>query len=363
MTSGRARFDRPATDANVRRTSRVNQPPATCDPGFPDAIGLTIWSFRVRWWQRRSAPEAGFPPWNSPLDVVDHCAELGCPSLQTGVDGWDMSLARAVRQRCERLGIALEGQIELPGDLERFERDLMAGKEAGATIFRCYCLLQRRYEHFSSRAGWERWREESLATLREVEPILAKHRVRLAVENHKDWTAAEQAEVFRHLASEWIGVCLDFGNSLALLEEPVEVARTLSPWILTTHIKDMGLGAMPSGFLLSEVPLGQGILDLAEMFRICQEANPRVRFLLEMITRDPLPVPCFSEAYGATFAPDHRDARGHRPGEWIARSQARGMELPCESPLDDAAALALEERLVAESLSYLNPEKTKNKKP
>jgi sugar phosphate isomerase/epimerase len=278
--------------------------------------------------------------------VIDHCVNLGSPALQIGVDDWPMDLAAAVRDRCEKTGLELEGQIELPGDLERFERSLIAGKAAGATIFRCYCLLNRRYEHFATRADWEEWRRGAIATLQRVEPILAKHQVKLAVENHKDWLAAEQAKVFENLSSERIGICLDFGNNLALLEDPLEAARTLSPWILSTHVKDMALRSAPDGFLLSEVPLGQGQLDLPALFQICRTANPKVRFLLEMITRDPLPVPSRTEGYWATFSPEDKEPRLARIQDWIVP----GLDLPQESSLSDAVALELEERLIRECL-------------
>jgi len=315
------------------------------------SLGLTIWSYRIRWQQRRCAP--AFPLWESPLDVIDHCAELGCPALQTGVDDWSQELAHQVRARCETAGIALEGQIELPetDDLERFERSLIAGKAAGATIFRAYCSLERRYERFSSRDEWERWRASAVTTLQRVEPILARHGVQLAVENHKDWNAPEQAEVFRRLSSEWIGICLDFGNNLSLLEDPLEVAETLAPWILTTHVKDMGLRTAPDGFLLSEVPLGQGILDLPALVKVCRAANPRIRFLLEMITRDPLRIPCLTEAYGATFA-DFQDQALQRTMDLARHSDEARVELPHDSDQTDEEALGLEERLIRESLDW-----------
>jgi hypothetical protein len=43
-----------------------------------------------------------------------------------------------------------------------------------------------------------------------AEPILRKHKVKLAVENHKDWRAPELASALKQLNSEWIGVTLDF---------------------------------------------------------------------------------------------------------------------------------------------------------
>jgi 3-oxoisoapionate decarboxylase len=211
--------------------------------------------------------------------------------------------------------------------------------------------LERRYERFASRVEWERWRASAVATLQRVEPILARHGVQLAVENHKDWNAPEQAEVFRRLSSEWIGICLDFGNNLALLEDPVEVAETLAPWILTTHVKDMALRTAPDGFLLSEVPLGKGILDLPALVKICRAANPRVRFLLEMITRDPLPIPCLTERYRATFT-DFQDHALQRTMDLARRGEEASVELPYDSDQTDAEALDLEEGLIRESLDW-----------
>jgi len=312
-------------------------------------LGLTIWSYRIRWQQRRSAP--GFPQWQSPLDVVDHCSTLGSPALQTGIDGWSMELAQEVRNRCEEAGIALEGQIELPGDLETFERSLLAGKAAGATIFRAYCSLERRYERFTSRADWERWQQDAIVTLHRIEPILARHQVKLAVENHKDWRAAEQAEVFRNLASEWIGICLDFGNNLALLEDPLAVARTLAPWVISTHVKDMDLRSAPNGFLLSEVPMGTGVLDIAALVEICRKANQDIRFFLEMITRDPLPIPCLTDTYRATFA-EFTEHDLERTMDLARRGDAAGLDLPYDNGLSDTEALELEDRLIRESLDW-----------
>ena len=56
-------------------------------------------------------------------------------------------------------------------------------------------------------------------------------------------------------------------------------------YALTTHVKDMGLEPYPDGFLLSEVRLGEGVLDLPRMFTMVRQARPKTNFVLEMITR------------------------------------------------------------------------------
>src|SRR5262249_33207890 len=148
-----------------------------------------------------------------------------------------------------------------------------------------------------------------------AKPILARHKVRLAVENHKDYRAAELADLMRGLGSEHLGVCVDLGNNLALLDDPVQTVEVLAPWALPCHRKDMAVAESPDGFLLSEVPLGEGILDLKRLVTILRRARPGIRFNLEMITRDPLRVPCLAETYWATL------------GEVPARDLARTLSL------------------------------------
>src|SRR5206468_9723652 len=94
------------------------------------------------------------------------------------------------------------------------------------------------------------------------EPVLARHKVTLAVENHKDFRADELAGLMQGLSSERVGVCVDTGNNIALLEDPSETARVLAPWAASCHLKDMAVEETADGFLLSEVPLGEGFLDL-----------------------------------------------------------------------------------------------------
>ena len=156
--------------------------------------------------------------------------------------------------------------------------------------------------------------------------------------------------MLQQLSSEWIGATIDFGNNISLLEEPMHVVQTLAPYAFTTHIKDMGVEEYANGFLLSEVPLGKGILDLPKMVAICRQKNPDVTFNLEMITRDPLEIPCLTDDYWATF-PD-------LPGTELAqtlrmvRQQKSKTALPKVTQLDAESRLAVEEENIVACLAY-----------
>ena len=82
-------------------------------------------------------------------------------------------------------------------------------------------------------------------------------------------------DLVKRVESEHIGVCLDTGNSIALLEDPMEVVEALAPWALTTHIKDMAVREYERGFLLAEVPLGTGFLELTRMIQVLRARGRR----------------------------------------------------------------------------------------
>ena len=134
-----------------------------------------------------------------------------------------------------------------------------------------------------------------------AEPIISKHRLKLAVENHKDLTSDELAQLMREFSSEWIGVNVDTGNNISLLEDPNHTVETLAPFAMSVHLKDMTVQPYEQGFQLSEVTCDSGFLDLWRMVAVLSKANNSLRFNLEMATRNPLLIPCLVDDFYATF--------------------------------------------------------------
>jgi sugar phosphate isomerase/epimerase len=319
-------------------------------PAARSAMGLTIASYWVRWGAKPSSD--AFPRWSSALDVLDHCHKLGAAGLQIGVRGWQADFAGKMRERRERLGLWLEGQVSIPadeGDVDRFSSDLKSAREAGATILRC-AIGNRRYEDFDTAEAFSQFRDRSLRSLTLAEPLARKHGVKLAVENHKDWRVPDLVDLLKRVSSEHVGVTLDTGNSIALLEDPMRVVADLAPFALTTHFKDMAVKEYADGFLLSEVPLGEGLLDLPAILDACRKANPSIRHNLEMITRDPLRVPCLTRRYWATF----EDVPGRALADALSRVRANPPKkaLPATTGLSPEDQLALEEQQVRRCFAY-----------
>jgi hypothetical protein len=132
------------------------------------------------------------------------------------------------------------------------------------------------------------------------------------------------------------------------------VIQTLAPYAFSTHVKDMGVKAYEKGFLLSEVELGKGIVDLKSAVELCKKYNPQVTFSLEMITRDPLQIPCLEENYWVTFEP--AKAQDLAQILRLVRDQAFPGELPHIHQLNPEQRLAFEEENVLKCLAYSKKE-------
>lgn len=244
------------------------------------------------------------------LEFLEKCHSLGAGGVQTALNG-DLNKLRA---RAEELGMYIEGMVSIPrnGDMTALEKGLADAKAAGVTVVRAAMLSGRRYESFPTLADWKKWVDQTHDALRLAMPVIEKHKVVVALENHKDWTLEDFLRLLRTYQSEYLQVCLDFGNNIALLDDPMELVEGLARYAKSTHIKDMGLQPYQDGFLLSEVVLGQGMLDLPKIVSIIQKANPKTKFSLEMITRDPLKVPCMTKKFWEVF-PD-------RNGKYLAQT-------------------------------------------
>jgi 3-oxoisoapionate decarboxylase len=286
-------------------------------------------------------------------------AEVGAAGAHGGITDVSFDWARRTRRLKEELDMYLEIQTFLPRpdgaegpglDPVEFEHAVTVAKEAGATSLRVVCLLGRRYELMNSLDDWKQAIERFHRQIAAAVPIVERHRMPLGIENHKDWRVDQQVALLERYSSEYVGVCLDTGNNLAVLDDPIETVEKLAPWTFNVHFKDMAMEECESGFLLSEVPLGEGVLDLPRITGLIRRARPDVRFSLEMITRDPLLVPCLTDRFWASFD----DLNGIHLARALTRirSSRRTAPLPRISGLDPDRRLALEHELVDRSITY-----------
>ena len=114
------------------------------------------------------------------------------------------------------------------------------------------------------------------AWLKEAVKVAEEYDVKLAVENHIDYTAAECLELLDRVDSPYLGLNLDTGNFLRLLDDPVEGARLLADRVYATHVKDLkpvkGVDVR-EWYFFSSTPVGDGLVDNQKLAQILYDAD------------------------------------------------------------------------------------------
>ena len=314
------------------------------------SLGISIYCFGMRQQaEKQRDPRAVL---FEPLTFLEHCHGVGAGGIQVPLGIRDEPYATKARRQAERYGMFIEGIIEPPADssgLERFEAEVRTAARIGARTLRGVIMPGRRYEYFDSKEQYLELATRGRRSLELAEPVLARHRVCLAVENHKDARVPERLELLKQISSEWVGACVDVGNSIALLEDPLAVVEAYAPWAFSVHLKDHAAREYAEGFLLADAPLGQGFLDLNRMVAILRQAKPQLNFTLEVITRDPLKVGCLTDKYWVTFS----DVPGYDLARTLRMVRGRpAVALPQVTAMPTAERISLEARNVSDSLAF-----------
>ncbi len=121
--------------------------------------------------------------------------------------------------------------------------------------------------------------------LKDSVKIAEENGIKLAMENHFDFTTDEMLEIITNLDSPYFGMTFDTGNCLRNGDDPVQSARLLGKHIVATHVKDVKpiYGWDPKDWMFfSCTPLGQGIVNIPEIVTTLEESGYKGFFAVEI---------------------------------------------------------------------------------
>jgi sugar phosphate isomerase/epimerase len=106
--------------------------------------------------------------------------------------------------------------------------------------------------------------------------VARDYEVKMAVENHIDFTSEEILQLLDMVDSEYFGLNFDTGNFLRLLDDPVKGMEKLAPYVLATHVKDLmpDKSAKPTDWhFFAGVPVGMGLINNQALAEMLHKAN------------------------------------------------------------------------------------------
>lgn len=111
---------------------------------------------------------------------------------------------------------------------------------------------------------------------KEAVKVAKDNDVKLAVENHIDFTSDEILQLLQEVSSEYLGLNFDTGNFLRLLDDPVKGMEKLAKYVYATHVKDLypDKNVSPTEwYFFAGVPVGEGLIDNEALARLLKSAG------------------------------------------------------------------------------------------
>jgi 3-oxoisoapionate decarboxylase len=275
--------------------------PALAAAPQPVRLGVDLFSIRSQ-------------PWNA-FEHLDYCARWKAKVVHFSEIRFIGSLEddhlRKVRDHASKLGIEVEiGMRSICPTSKAFDpkqgtaeeqiaRMLHAAQVVGSPIVRCF---QGTSADRATPGGIDARIDDSVKTLRACKSRIVDSGLKIAIENHAgDMQARELKRLVEEAGRDYVGVCLDSGNPLWVLEDPHLTLETLHPYVLTSHIRDTALWRVPEGVAVAWVRMGEGNVGIDDYVRKFQQLCPGRALSLEVIVTPPrtyaIQDPKFWEAY------------------------------------------------------------------
>ena len=115
--------------------------------------------------------------------------------------------------------------------------------------------------------------DEAVAILREACRAAEDLGMKIAMENHADFTVRELASILARVNSPAFGFTVDCANLAFDLDDPLRLAEIMAPPRLDDALQELPNHPHPDGLALENCALGDGDIDLAAIAELLGEAQ------------------------------------------------------------------------------------------
>ena len=266
-------------------------------------------------------------------EVVALAAENGLSwvELPPALIGREPEAWRALRDFAEQRGVRL---ILAAGkaDAEGLRHDLALAAELGSPVMRCILSSVLCGDRRGFPGGWPAHLNACAGALERLLPEAERLGVAIAVENHQDADSEDLLRLCRRFESRYFGVTLDCGNPLAVMEDPLEFARRLAPYLRHAHLKDYRIHPAPNGYRLVRCALGAGVIPFPQLFELFDAQEWPITRNIEMAALHARLIPMLERSWWDEFS--SRDARDTLAAMSVIWTNLRPADEEWRTPLE-----------------------------
>jgi sugar phosphate isomerase/epimerase len=156
---------------------------------------------------------------------------------------------------------------------------LEVARKLGSPILRCVGgnLFTRDEGHDMTQLA-----DRAVAVLREACRAAESLGVKIAMENHADFTVRELASILARVNSPAFGFTVDCANLAFDLDDPLRLAQIMAPYALTTHYKNYRILRTAQGLALGNCSVGEGDIDEVAIAELLARHHPDLRLNIEI---------------------------------------------------------------------------------
>ena len=268
----------------------------------PIRLGFDTYSIRAFRWKA--------------IQLLDYAASLKLDAIQmSSLDDFESlepAYLASVKENAARVGIAIDGGMGCICSLssswnpkngdpkQNILRGLRVAKAVGASSMRCF---MGRGDDRRGKQPLEALMENTAQLFRSVRNEAQDLGVRIALENHAgDMQAHEVRTIIEEAGKDTVGACLDTGNPMWVVEDPLVSLEVLGPYVVTSHVRDSAVSEHPRGAAAQWVALGDGGIDFHRFVERYRELCPKAAMQLEIITgRPPQVLPYLEPEFWTAF--------------------------------------------------------------
>jgi sugar phosphate isomerase/epimerase len=290
------------TRRNFLSASAIAMAAAQTAPAQPAPVklGIDLFSVRSQNW--------------SPIEYLEYAAKQQAKVVHFSevrfIGGLEPENLKRVRRRAEELGIEIEiGMRSICPTSKMFDAKAgTADEQLGRMIDSAVVVGSKIVRAVLGSADdrkpgpLSKHMEELIAVLRRARSKATGAGIKIAIENHAgDMQSHQLKTVIEEAGKDFVGACLDSGNPLWTLEDPLVALETLYPYVLTSHVRDSAVWKVPEGAAVAWVRMGEGNVKIDEYVRQYVARCPGKALSMETIVTGPRVYayhdPAFWDAY------------------------------------------------------------------